>query len=87
MSADFRDFGRHAKRILVVDDDGSMRALASQALRSAGYHVTTAKDGHGTLAALREYSVDLIVCDVAAISLRRVDQRCRRDPGKATIGR
>ena len=51
--------------VLVVDDDPSMRTLAAQALRSAGYKVTTAKDAEVAFAALKERSVDLIVCDVA----------------------
>ena len=52
-------------RILVVDDDGAMRALAASALRSVGHQVITVEDGVAALAALQRQSVDLIVCDVA----------------------
>ncbi len=87
MVEDYRDFGVDAKRILVVDDDGSMRALASQALRNAGYHVTTAKDGHTALAALKEYSVDLIVCDVAMPGMdgRALGHALMQQPGRIPI--
>jgi CheY-like chemotaxis protein len=32
-------------RVLVVDDEEGIRALANRALRSAGYEVVTAADG------------------------------------------
>ena len=45
-------------RILVVDDDRAMRALAASALRSVGHQVITAEGGVAALAALQRHTVD-----------------------------
>jgi two-component system, cell cycle sensor histidine kinase and response regulator CckA len=53
-------------RILVVDDDPSLRALFANFLRHAGYDVIEAQDGDDALAALanERTPVDLLVTDV-----------------------
>jgi len=51
------------KRILTVDDSGSVRALVSQALRSAGYDVVEAVDGTDALDKVGE-GVDMVITDV-----------------------
>ena len=52
------------KRILVADDDPTMRAALDEALRSAGYDVTICADGEAAMRLLQAGGVDLVVSDV-----------------------
>jgi CheY-like chemotaxis protein len=52
------------KRILIADDDPTMRAALDEALRAAGYHVTVCADGEEALRLLQQGGVDLVVSDV-----------------------
>jgi len=51
-------------RILVVDDARLMRALVSDMLRQAGFHVFSAADGQEAWEILQRERIDLIVTDV-----------------------
>jgi CheY-like chemotaxis protein len=53
-----------AARILVVDDDRSLRDLLGMHLRSAGYEVELAEDAIEAGYKVLERAPDLIVCDV-----------------------
>lgn len=53
-----------AGHILVVDDDDILRIFVASVLDSAGYQVTTAKDGAEALALFAESNCDCIVTDV-----------------------
>jgi DNA-binding response OmpR family regulator len=53
-----------ATRILVVDDEESLRMGVSRALRDAGYAVDTAPDGLAALAAVAAAPPDLILLDL-----------------------
>jgi len=57
-------------RILVVDDERSMRELLSIMLKQAGYAVTLADGGESALEALRGEPFDLVITD---LRMRRVD--------------
>jgi two-component system chemotaxis response regulator CheY len=50
------------KRILTVDDSGSVRALVSQTLRDAGFEVVEAVDGADALEKVD--GVDMVITDV-----------------------
>ena len=50
-------------KILVVDDDPSMRAFAAEALSEEGYTVHTAPDGRTALQAVEEERPDAVVSD------------------------
>ena len=50
------------KRVLVVDDDESVRRLASEVLKQAGYDVVLAVDGQQGLDLL-DASFDVLLCD------------------------
>jgi len=50
-------------RILVVDDDGDMRALLADELRREGYEVTEASDGGEAVLACRRAEFDVILMD------------------------
>ncbi|MBQ0994259.1 response regulator transcription factor [Micromonospora sp. H61] len=51
-------------RVLVVEDDFSIREITALGLRRAGFRVDTAVDGRQALAAFRAHPVDLIVLDI-----------------------
>ncbi|MFD1505536.1 response regulator transcription factor [Georgenia yuyongxinii] len=51
-------------RLLVVDDEPSIRELLSASLRFAGFDVVTAEDGNAALKAAAQTSPDLVVLDV-----------------------
>lgn len=51
-------------RILVADDDATLRGLVSYALRQEGYFVLEAPDGPTTLKQLEEEAPDLLVLDL-----------------------
>jgi two-component system, NtrC family, response regulator AtoC len=51
-------------RILVVDDEQSLRHTISVILREEGYEVATATDGADALAKLAVAPADLVLCDV-----------------------
>jgi two-component system response regulator FlrC len=51
------------KRILIADDDPTMRAALDDALRTSGYHVTPCADGEEAEPFIRQ-GVDLVVSDV-----------------------
>ena len=51
------------KTILAVDDSGSLRAMLSFSLKSAGFHVVEAVDGEDGLEKARQSVVDLVLTD------------------------
>lgn len=55
---------RAAADILVVDDESDIRDLVSGILEDEGYHVRTAADANGALAAVRARKPSLIVLDI-----------------------
>jgi CheY-like chemotaxis protein len=54
-----------SKRLLVVDDDPSMRESLEELLRNQGYRVLTAPDGEEGLRVVHDESPDLVILDVA----------------------
>ncbi len=57
-------------RILVVDDESSMRDLLAITLRQAGWEVAQADGGEAAIAALEDETFDLVITD---LRMRRVD--------------
>ena len=57
-------------RVLVVDDEQSMRELLAIMLRQAGYDVVVADGGETAVETLKSESFDLVVTD---LRLRKVD--------------
>lgn len=55
--------GKSPKRILLVDDDVSGRAMLRLSLRQAGHEVLTAADGPEALALLKEAPCDVLITD------------------------
>jgi len=52
------------KRILIVEDSVTTRALEKSILEAAGYQVSTAVDGRAAWQFLQEHDMDLVVSDV-----------------------
>jgi two-component system chemotaxis response regulator CheY len=51
--------------ILLIDDDGALRAVTTEILRAAGYTVDDAPDGKGGLELLEAGQHDLVITDIA----------------------
>lgn len=51
-------------RILVIDDEASVRALMRQILEEEGYQVDEAADGEEGLALFRTLPVDIVITDI-----------------------
>jgi len=61
------------KRILVVEDDGEMRDLLKDFLKSEGYEVDSADNGSEAFRNLAKQSFDLIITDVRMPGLSGLD--------------
>lgn len=72
-----------SRRVLVVDDDDSSRALMRQFLEREGWVVTEASDGPAALKAATETPTDVIVLDLGLPGLDGIDvlRAVRRDSG------
>jgi putative two-component system response regulator len=60
-------------RILVVDDEDTIRLVLAKYLRTRGFDVTTAESGGAALEALAESKFDLMLCDVRMPGLSGVE--------------
>ncbi|MFM0076644.1 response regulator [Paraburkholderia sediminicola] len=61
------------KRVLVVEDDGEVRAMLVECLRMLGYTVTEAADGQAGLNRLQDDRPDLLVVDFAMPGMNGID--------------
>ena len=71
------------RRILVVDDESTIRLALSRFLRTRGYEVEMADSGAGALAILAEQRFSLMLCDLrmpGVSGLEVVPQALARDP-------
>ncbi|PQV46475.1 ATP-binding protein [Paraburkholderia sp. BL21I4N1] len=61
------------KRVLVVEDDGEVRAMLVESLRMLGYTVTEAADGRTGLNRLADDKPDLLMVDFAMPGMNGID--------------
>jgi len=61
------------KKILVVDDEESIRLLYQEELRDAGYEVVTAQNGAEALRMVKENRPDLITLDLKMANMDGTD--------------
>lgn len=76
--------------VLVCEDDDTVRTLAAQILRSAGYQVITAEDGHRALESVdkRNGRIDALLTDVIMPDMNGkelADHLAARDPSIRTL--
>ena len=64
---------RRPPRILVVDDERSMRELLAIVLRREGYEVLLAENGRAAIEMLEQEAVDLLISDIKMPDLSGVD--------------
>jgi response regulator RpfG family c-di-GMP phosphodiesterase len=77
-----------SRRILVVDDEETIRIALSKFLRSRGYHVQVADSSAAALTALGEMEYALMLCDVrmpGVSGLEMLPQALARHPDMAVI--
>ena len=60
-------------RVLVVDDERSMRELLSIVLRRDGYEVRTADDGAAAVELLKKQRFDILITDIRMPQMNGVD--------------
>ena len=78
----------HASRVLVVDDERSMRELLSIVLRRDGYDVLVADNGKAAVDILNRERVDVLITDIRMPEMTGVDvlrEAKRIDPGIISI--
>ena len=51
-------------RVLLIDDDDTIRSVLKRFLERDGYTVTEAADGNKGIAAFREQSADVVITDI-----------------------
>jgi len=54
----------HQHRILVADDEETIRAILKDELEEEGYAITTAVDGEDAIRLLRQDKFDLVLADI-----------------------
>jgi two-component system, OmpR family, response regulator MtrA len=72
------------ERVLLVEDDASIREVAKLGLEQAGFRVTTAPDGREGLLHFRQSPFDLVVLDVMLPSLDGYEI-CRQIRGESRV--
>ncbi|TMQ93306.1 response regulator transcription factor [Actinomadura soli] len=80
--------GQGAERLLVVDDEATVRELLSATLRFAGFHVTSAATGADAVASAAAEPPDLVLLDVMLPDLDgfEVVRRLREQRGESRGG-
>ena len=75
------------KRVLIVDDDRSIRALLRQELEADGYEVHAAENGREALSVVKQARPDLVILDVMMPELTGFDVAAvlRSDPATKRI--
>jgi DNA-binding response OmpR family regulator len=66
-----------SSRLLVVDDDASIRSVLGRSLPYEGFDVTSAADGRAALQVLREQAVDCLILDIGMPGIDGLEV-CRR---------
>src|SRR5829696_3671258 len=74
-------------RILIVDDEPSLRHTLSLILGEEGHETATARNGAEALAKLGEWEADLVLCDVRMPTMGGLDflQRYGETAGHALV--
>lgn len=75
-------------RLLVADDDATIRKTLERGLTTRGYDVTSVKNGIEALEVLRSESVDLVVTDINMPSMDGIElliQLVEHRPGMKVI--
>jgi len=69
-------------KILIVDDEGKMRALLAMALDAEGYEIEEAPDGETAVSYISQNAVDLIISDIRMPGLSGLDvlQKVKESP-------
>ena len=65
--------GKPSRKVLLIDDDDSLRRVTEYSLHSAGFHVLSAADGKQGLAAFRADSPQVVITDIQMPGLSGYD--------------
>ena len=83
--ASFAETAERHLDVLVVDDDASVRLIATEALSAEGYGVLEAHDGASAIRMIREGNVDVVILDLGLPEISGLDvlterSRVQRSP-------
>lgn len=67
-------------RILLAEDDETLRLFLDRALSRAGHTVDSVGDGHSAVAALKRWRYDLLLTDIVMPGLDGVEVAQQADP-------
>ena len=73
-----------ARKVLLIDDDASLRRVTEYALHSAGFNVLSAVDGKQGLASFRADCPEIVITDIQmpGMSGYEVLQQIKNERGK-----
>ena len=74
------------KKILVVDDDLSLRTILNETLSTAGFDVEIAKDGKSALELINEIEFDLVITDLMMPGMTGVELMVEAKKLRETLG-
>ena len=75
-------------RVLIIEDDESLRHAIQRTLAAAGYEVQQAADGKAGLNAYRQQPSDVVITDIVmpdTEGLETIRELCRHDPAVKII--
>ncbi len=73
MALSAREVARVAQRILVVDDEASIRDLCARVLSRNGFEVTLASTGEDAVTRLQAAPYDLVISDIRMPGISGID--------------
>ncbi|MFP5353786.1 MAG: LytR/AlgR family response regulator transcription factor [Gemmatimonadota bacterium] len=77
--------GPEARRILLVDDEETIRLALSKFLRSRGFAVETADTGMVALGLLKQGSYSLMLCDIRMPGMSGLELAASRERGRPLV--
>jgi len=83
-----RLFGKVKRKILIADDDPTIRSLVTDIMGAQGYHVESVEDGQEAVKLLGQEKFDLVIMDVHMPRMEgpQALEVIRRTPGCEKVG-
>jgi len=75
------------KRVMIINDSGSVRKVLMSVLQDAGFEVLESEDGQDAIEKLAEWTPDLILCDIFMPRMNGIKfvEEFRKEPSNRKI--